>query len=85
VTVENRIMGKSMERRIADRLRNSGEGSDPNIHTKHGEGPTRVHHNIHHAGHYVQPGTAASPTSGKVDSTSESRGGKAPSGWDLKR
>jgi hypothetical protein len=81
VTVENRIMGKSMERRIADRLRNSGEGSDPNIHTKHGEGPTRVHHNIHHSGHYVQPGTAAKETSGKVDVHNESRMGKQKGSW----
>jgi hypothetical protein len=81
MAVENRIMGKSMERRIADRLRNSGEGSDPNIHTKHGEGPTRVHHNIHHSGHYVQPGTAAQETSGKVDVNNESRMGKQKGSW----
>jgi hypothetical protein len=53
---------KSTEQKIADRLRNSGEGSNPNVHTVHGEGPTRVHHNIHHAGHYVQPNTQAKPT-----------------------
>jgi hypothetical protein len=57
---------KSTEQKIADRLRNSGEGSDPNVHTVHGEGPTRVHHNIHHAGHYVQPNTQAKSTDGRV-------------------
>jgi hypothetical protein len=41
---------KSTEQKIADRLRNSGEGSNPNVHTVHGSGPTRVHHNIHHSG-----------------------------------
>jgi hypothetical protein len=81
VAVENRIMGKSMEKRIADRLRNSGEGSDPNIHTRHGEGPTRVHHNIHHAGHYVQPGTQAKETDGKVSVHDESRAGKPKGSW----
>ena len=50
---------KSTEQKIADRLRNSGEGSNPNVHTVHGEGPTRTHTNVHHSGHYVQPGTAA--------------------------
>jgi len=57
---------KSTEQKIADRLRNSGEGSNPNVHSVHGEGPTRVHHNIHHSGHYVQPNTQAKPTDGTV-------------------
>jgi len=59
---------QSTEQKIADRLRNSGEGSNPNVHTVHGTGPLRVHHNIHHAGHYVQPNTQAKPTDdGHVD------------------
>jgi hypothetical protein len=57
---------KSTEQKIADRLRNSGDGSNPNVHTVHGEGPTRVHHNIHHSGHYVQPNTQAKSTDGRV-------------------
>jgi hypothetical protein len=52
--------------RIAKRLRNSGEGSMPNVHAKHGEGPLRTHTNIHHSGHYVQPNTQAKPTDGEV-------------------
>ena len=78
MTVEVR-QAKSTEQKIADRLRNSGEGSNPNVHTVHGEGPTRVHHNIHHSGHFVQPGTAAKPTGGHVDvdprTTSQATGG----------
>jgi hypothetical protein len=70
---------KSTAEKIADRLRNSGDGSNPNVHTVHGEGPTRVHHNIHHSGHYVQPNTQAKPTDGHVDvhpgSTSQGNGG----------
>jgi hypothetical protein len=64
---------KSTEQKIADRLRNSGDGSNPNVHTVHGEGPTRVHHNIHHAGHYVQPNTQAKPSDGRVASHPESK------------
>jgi len=79
MTVEVR-QAKSTEQKIADRLRNSGEGSNPNVHTVHGEGPTRTHTNVHHSGHYVQPGTAAKPTDdGHVDvhprSTSQATGG----------
>jgi hypothetical protein len=68
---------KSTEQKIADRLRNSGEGSNPNVHTVHGSGPTRVHHNIHHSGHYVQPNTQAKETDGRVAShdSSKSQGG----------
>jgi hypothetical protein len=51
--------GGTPEARIANRLRNSGEGSKPNVHTQHGTGPQRAHHNIHHSGHYVDPSTAA--------------------------
>jgi len=69
----------SMSQRIADRLRNSGDGSNPNEHSVQGSGPTRVHHNIHHAGHYTQPNTQAKPTDGHVDvhsrSTSQQSGG----------
>jgi len=68
---------KSTEQKIADRLRNSGEGSNPNVHTVHGEGPTRTHTNVHHAGHYTQPNTQAKPTDGRVadNSGAKSQGG----------
>jgi hypothetical protein len=36
--------------RIAKRLANSGAGAKSDISTKQGDGPTRVHHNIHHSG-----------------------------------
>ena len=64
---------KSTEQKIAERLRNSGEGSNPNVHTVHGSGPTRVHHNIHHSGHFVQPNTQAKSTDGTVASRAESK------------
>jgi len=76
MTVEVR-QAKSTEQKIADRLRNSGEGSNPNVHTVHGEGPTRTHTNVHHSGHYVQPNTQAKPTSdGRV---AENPGAKSQS------
>jgi hypothetical protein len=56
----------SMTQRIADRLKNSGEGAMPDEHTVHGSGPTRTHTNLHPAGHYTQPGTQAKPTDGRV-------------------
>jgi hypothetical protein len=61
MAVEVKHSGKSMEQRIADRLKNSG---DPRAdhHALHGTGPTRTHTNIHNAGHVVQPGTAARET-----------------------
>jgi hypothetical protein len=51
--------GGTPEARTANRLRNSGAGANPNVTIQKGDGPTRTHTNIHHAGHYVQPGTAA--------------------------
>jgi hypothetical protein len=66
MTAEVKLTGKPQAQRIADRLRNSGDGSNPNEHTVHGSGPTRVHHNIHHSGHFVQPGTQAKSTDGRV-------------------
>jgi hypothetical protein len=38
---------KSMEQRISDRLKNSGEGANPDLVVKKGESPQRVFHNIH--------------------------------------
>ena len=69
---------RSTEQKIADRLRSSGEGSNPNVHTVHGTGPTRVHHLVHYSGHYVQPNTVAPPTEdGRVaeNSKAKSQGG----------
>ncbi len=43
---EVKLSGKPLEQRIADRLRNSG-GENADVKTKHGDGPTRVFHNLH--------------------------------------
>ncbi len=51
--------GNGPEARIASRLKNSGAGAKPNHMAKHGDGPTRTHTNVHSAGHYVDPSTAA--------------------------
>jgi hypothetical protein len=50
--------GKSIEQRVADRLKSSG---DPraDYHTQNGSGPTRVHHFIHKSGHVVFAETRA--------------------------
>ena len=39
----------SMEKRINDRLRNSGEGIPADAHVVKGSGPTRTHTNLHHS------------------------------------
>jgi hypothetical protein len=44
---EIKLTGPSMQERIANRLRNSGEGSGADISVTKGSGPTRVHTNIH--------------------------------------
>ena len=64
---------KSTEQKIAERLRPSHcEGADS--YSRQGDGPTRVSTAVHHAGHYVQPGTAAKPTQdGRVASVAESK------------
>jgi hypothetical protein len=38
-----------MQKRINDRLKNSGAGANPNVSVQKGEGPTRTHTNIHHS------------------------------------
>jgi hypothetical protein len=45
--VELRLKGKSMEQRIADRLKNSGDAAHADHHAVHGTGPERAHTNIH--------------------------------------
>ena len=59
--------GATPEARIASRLKNSGAGADPDHMTKEGSGARRTFHNIHEAGHPVDPSTAAKPTGGRVD------------------
>ena len=43
-----KLTGPSMEQRIANRLKNSGEGAMPDVSVKKGESPQRVFHNIHY-------------------------------------
>jgi hypothetical protein len=45
--VEVKHSGKSMEQRVADRLKNSGDVQHADHHAAHGTGPTRTHTNIH--------------------------------------
>jgi hypothetical protein len=47
--VEVKHSGKSMEQRIADRLKNSGDTANADVSVVHGTGPTRTHTNIHHS------------------------------------
>jgi hypothetical protein len=54
----------SMQQRIADRLKNSGAGTNPHETAVHGTGPTRTYTNIHNsAGH--------APVSNKEGSSNE--------------
>jgi hypothetical protein len=46
---EIKLSGPSMAERIQKRLLNSGAGAKPDITNKTGDGPTRVHHNIHNS------------------------------------
>jgi hypothetical protein len=65
MAVEVKHSGKSMEQRVADRLKPSG---DPraDVHTQQGSGPQRVHHFIHHAGHVYDKSTAIQPNDGQT-------------------
>jgi hypothetical protein len=65
--------GSTPEARIASRLKNSGAGADPDHMTKEGSGARRTFHNIHEAGHPVDPSTAAKSTDGRVMSHPESK------------
>jgi hypothetical protein len=49
VAQEIKLTGPSMAQRIADRLKNSGQGSgtNPDLTTKQGESANRVFHNLH--------------------------------------
>jgi hypothetical protein len=67
---------KSMEERIAKRLRSSGDPRADYI-KQMGSGPTRTFTHGHHAGHVIQPNTQAKPTDGTVrpDPAAKSQGG----------
>jgi hypothetical protein len=45
--VETKLTGKSMEQRVADRLKSSGDIQHSDHHAVHGTGPTRTHSHIH--------------------------------------
>jgi hypothetical protein len=45
--VEVKHSGKSMEQRVADRLKSSGDLAHTDHHAVHGTGPTRTHTHIH--------------------------------------
>jgi hypothetical protein len=47
--VEIKHSGKSMDQRVADRLKNSGDTAHADHSVVHGTGPTRAHTNIHHS------------------------------------
>lgn len=47
--VEVKLNGPEMGARLAARLRNSGEGTNPDVHAVHGSGARRTHHNIHNS------------------------------------
>jgi hypothetical protein len=47
--VEVKHSGKSMEQRVADRLKNSGDTAHADHHAVHGTGPTRTHTQIHNS------------------------------------
>jgi hypothetical protein len=46
---EVKLTGKSMEQRIADRLKNSGDTAHADHSVVHGTGPTRTHTNLHYS------------------------------------
>jgi hypothetical protein len=45
--VEVKHSGKSMEQRVADRLKTSGDSAHTDHHAVHGTGPTRTHTHVH--------------------------------------
>ena len=47
---EVKLTGKSMEQRVADRLKTSGDTANADHHVVHGTGPTRTHTLIHSHG-----------------------------------
>jgi hypothetical protein len=57
--------GGTEEARINNRLHNSGAGAKPNTTVQKGDGPTRTHTNIHHAGHPIAPDTLPKDEAGR--------------------
>jgi hypothetical protein len=62
--------GKSMEQRVADRLKNSGDTAHADHSVVHGTGPTRTHTNIH----YSRAQQYGSPNKGEGDINNRPRG-----------
>ena len=58
MTAEVKLTGKSMEQRVEDRLKSSGDPRADFI-KQMGDGPTRAITHGFLSGHVVQPGTAA--------------------------
>jgi hypothetical protein len=53
--VQIKHSGKSMEQRIKDREKNSGDHANADIVTRQGEGARRTFHNIHHSANHTKP------------------------------
>jgi hypothetical protein len=53
--VETKLSGPSMAERIANRMKNSGAGANPSTTVSKGEGPLRVHHNLHFSASQSRP------------------------------
>jgi hypothetical protein len=62
---KNHHAGPDANARIANRLRNSGAGAEPDHIATHGTGPTRTHTNTHEAGHPIAPGTLPDKNAGR--------------------
>ena len=68
--VEIKHSGKSMEQRVADRLKNSGDTANAQHSVVHGTGPTRTYTNIHHSRVHVH----GVPNKGEGDINNKPRG-----------
>ena len=75
--VETKLTGKSMEQRVADRLKNSGDTKNADHSVVHGTGPTRTHTNIHLTGTAKQHGP---DNKGEGDIYQRPRGSANPQG-----
>jgi hypothetical protein len=62
--------GKSMEQRVADRLKNSGDTANAQHSVVHGTGPTRTYTNIHHSRVHEH----GAPNKGEGDINNKPRG-----------
>lgn len=52
---EVKLTGKPLAQRITDRLRPSGEGTNPSVVVQKGDGPTRTITHVHHAAGHLSP------------------------------